>query len=347
MIDISIIIPVYNSEKYITKTVASILKQSFSNFELFLIDDGSTDGSGQICDKLRDKDSRIKVIHKKNEGICATRNKGLALATGKYIAFCDNDDFFLDNLLRDNFYLAERYDADVVRFGRRRTDVCNGKLLSVRETTNFENCYILPDQFAEKYQQINNAGEGVWAGLYKKEFLKRHEIRFNESMKYGYEDLYFITQIYMHHPSIVLNNKVYYHWIMRTDHSTSAKTNINNIESLMICLDQKWHLYEEYGMENTKVDIWLRELSSRICQVVKYVGPKKTNMSLRERMKILRYFGTCQVFQKPYTLREIYKVVNKAGIGASLIYFLFVRKRYFMLYSIVNEKSRLLRGGYV
>ena len=91
MVAISIIMPVYNSEKYIEKTINSILSQSYSNFELLLIDDGSKDESGMICDKYAAKDERVRVVHKKNEGICATRNVGLSMARGEYIAFCDND----------------------------------------------------------------------------------------------------------------------------------------------------------------------------------------------------------------------------------------------------------------
>lgn len=114
--------PVYNSEKYISKTIDSILSQSYTEFELLLIDDGSQDMSGKICDEYARKDARVKVVHKKNEGICATRNRGLKIATGKYIAFCDNDDIYMDNLLKDNLELALKYDADVVLFFKTNDD---------------------------------------------------------------------------------------------------------------------------------------------------------------------------------------------------------------------------------
>ena len=117
-IKISIIVPVYNSEKYLPETAQSILKQSFSDFELILVDDGSKDGSGKICDQLAAKDTRIKVIHKTNGGICSARNAGLKEAAGEYIAFCDNDDIYLPGLLEDNYALAKKYDADVVRYSR-------------------------------------------------------------------------------------------------------------------------------------------------------------------------------------------------------------------------------------
>ena len=99
---ISIIVPVYNVEKYLKKCIDSILNQTYSNIEILLIDDGSTDNSGIICDNFKKRDSRIKVVHKKNSGVSSTRNYGLDLATGKYISFVDSDDFvecdFIENL---------------------------------------------------------------------------------------------------------------------------------------------------------------------------------------------------------------------------------------------------------
>lgn len=101
---ISVIVPVYNTEKYIRECLDSILVQSLGNFELILIDDGSTDGSGKICDEYADKDSRIKVIHKENGGRSSARNRGLDEATGHYICFIDSDDTvkitFLERLFR-------------------------------------------------------------------------------------------------------------------------------------------------------------------------------------------------------------------------------------------------------
>lgn len=343
MVDISVIVPVYNSEKYLSNTIESILSQSFENFELILVDDGSKDSSGKICDRLAEKDKRVKVIHKKNEGICATRNKGLEIADGRYIAFCDNDDYYLEDLLKDNLSLADKYDADVVRFSRRRTDMCDNRIISVKETKGFDTCYIPEEKFAENYEKITKAGEGVWAGIYKKEFLDKYRIRFNEKMRYGYEDLDFITQIYLQHPSIVLNKNVYYHWIMRSNHSTSAKTNMNNIESLMSCLVQKKILFQEYGMEQSKFGIWMNELSARICQVIKYVSPQKTKMKLKERMNVLRYFATCEVFQMKYGLGDVCKHIKQVGMGASIILYLFIHHHYLMVYLMVLGKNRIIQ----
>ena len=90
----SVIVPIYNGEKFIHKCVDSILLQTFSDFELILVDDGSTDRCPKICDEYSAKDSRVKVIHQANQGVSVARNTGLAAATGEYVAFCDGDDYF-------------------------------------------------------------------------------------------------------------------------------------------------------------------------------------------------------------------------------------------------------------
>lgn len=92
MPEISIIVPVYNVEKYLPRCIDSILAQTFTNFELILVDDGSPDNCGAICDEYAQKDSRVVVIHKENQGVSSARNRGLDVAQGKYIMFCDSDD---------------------------------------------------------------------------------------------------------------------------------------------------------------------------------------------------------------------------------------------------------------
>lgn len=110
---ISIVVPVYNVEKYLGRCVDSILEQTYKDFELILVDDGSTDSSGTICDKLRKRDDRIRVIHQKNGGLSAARNTGLAEAKGEYITFIDSDDFIDQIFLEVLYQNALQYEADV------------------------------------------------------------------------------------------------------------------------------------------------------------------------------------------------------------------------------------------
>lgn len=113
---VSIIVPVYNTSKYLRQCVESVLTQSYNNWELLLINDGSTDNSGAICDMYSSKDNRIKSIHKDNSGVSNTRNIGLDFATGKYVIFLDSDDYWCDSMILEKLVnLADKYDIDIVR----------------------------------------------------------------------------------------------------------------------------------------------------------------------------------------------------------------------------------------
>lgn len=111
--EISIIVPVYNVEKYIHKCIDSILDQTFTNFELILVDDGSTDNSGKICDEYAESDSRVKVIHKKNGGLSDARNTGIDVARGKYLGFVDSDDYIADDMYETLYNNLIKNSADM------------------------------------------------------------------------------------------------------------------------------------------------------------------------------------------------------------------------------------------
>lgn len=113
MIKISIIVPVYNTQKYITECVESILNQTYSRFELILVDDGSTDNSGNLCDALAKTDDRVKVVHKNNGGVSSARNAGLEIATGDYIGWVDSDDYVEPDMFEFLLTNALNYNADI------------------------------------------------------------------------------------------------------------------------------------------------------------------------------------------------------------------------------------------
>ena len=110
---VSIVVPVYNTGKYLPKCIESILNQTFADFELFLVNDGSPDRCGEICDDYARQDPRVKVIHKQNGGVSAARNDGLAAATGDYVFFCDGDDYMPLGACELLWAEAEKTNADV------------------------------------------------------------------------------------------------------------------------------------------------------------------------------------------------------------------------------------------
>ena len=112
-VKVSVIVPIYNVEKYIGKCILSIIEQTYKNIEIILVDDGSLDDSGNIADEYATRDNRIKVIHKANAGVSAARNSGLDAATGDFVCFSDGDDYVMPNYVEHLLKLCLTYHADV------------------------------------------------------------------------------------------------------------------------------------------------------------------------------------------------------------------------------------------
>jgi glycosyltransferase involved in cell wall biosynthesis len=174
-IEVSVIVPIYRIEKYLPECIDSLLDQSFLNFELLLVNDGSPDNCPKICDDYAKKDSRVKVIHKENGGLLSARKEGLKNAQGKYIAFVDGDDwvdkFYLDTL----FKLAEANDADLVVTGQFRE--FDGKIETIKPkeagvyNENEIKSYIIPNAIYNGRFCEHGISTYVWNKLYKRELL--------------------------------------------------------------------------------------------------------------------------------------------------------------------------------
>jgi len=174
-IEVSVIVPIYRIEKYLPECIDSLLDQSFLDFELLLVDDGSPDNCPKICDDYAAKDSRVKVIHKENGGLLSARKEGLKKAQGKYIAFVDGDDwvdkFYLDTL----FKLAHANDADLVVTGQFRE--FDGKIETIKPkeagvyNENGIKSYIIPNAIYNGQFCEHGISTYVWNKLYKRELL--------------------------------------------------------------------------------------------------------------------------------------------------------------------------------
>lgn len=214
---ISVIVPVYNVEFYLEKCVKSILNQTYSNFEILLINDGSTDNSSSICDKLKILDDRVKVFHKSNSGVSATRNFGIENSKGSLITFIDSDDFIKNDMLEILYSNLEKFNADI----------SIGKVVDTfdkdytfneisEEISNWDN--------ETAVKEILNAKKTSFfpvAKLFKKNLFER--IRFNDNFKLA-EDALLITEILLSKKlNIVFSNREVYAYF---HHKNSATTNI-------------------------------------------------------------------------------------------------------------------------
>ena len=198
---ISIIVPVYNVEEYLPTCIESILNQSYKNFDLILVDDGSPDRSGDICDNYAKKDNRIKVIHQKNSGVSKARNTGIDNASGEWILFVDSDDELTDNSLECYISsIAESNEVDAIISGMKKVFAIDEK---DAEFFTLENKTFLKKDFEDMVSYIESKYlfGFVWSRLFKKDIIERNSIRFNERLASFEDRLFFLD--YLAHCDIV------------------------------------------------------------------------------------------------------------------------------------------------
>ena len=146
---ISVIVPVYNIKEYLPRCVKSICAQTYSNLEILLVDDGSTDGTGQLCDELAVSDKRIRVLHKENGGSSSARNMGIENASGKYLGFVDSDDYIEPDMYEKLYQALQRYDVPIAQIGRDEIDAEGNILANICEPPTEEICICSEDFMQE------------------------------------------------------------------------------------------------------------------------------------------------------------------------------------------------------
>ncbi len=206
---ISVIIPVYNVEEYLRECVDSVLCQTYGNFEIILVDDGSTDSSGEICDEYLEKDDRITVIHQINGGLSSARNSGLSEAEGKYLYFLDSDDYIADNSLETLVEIAEKDNSDIVFFDA--VSFADTDDFEVSQNYNRKNKYKTDNGYEVFFAMTQNKEyhSAVPLLLIKREFLLKSGISFINSILY--EDMVFTYQLFCKAATVSQCSEVLYH----------------------------------------------------------------------------------------------------------------------------------------
>jgi len=204
---ISVIIPVYNCEEYIGNTLKSVINQDFKDFEIIVIDDGSTDNSLKVINEtLKDSGARYKVIHQENGGVSVARNHGIDVSSGEYLVFVDGDDFVMPN------HLSELYNG-VRDFGLIQFVKKDGEVLSNPNHFDFE--YISTDEFIKKELNMEILFN-FFQLIYKADIIKDNNIRFSPGVVYG-EDTEFALKALIYGSTLHVSNIVTYYYIQRSD----------------------------------------------------------------------------------------------------------------------------------
>ena len=221
---ISVIVPIYNVEKYLTKCIESIINQTYKNLEIILVDDGSPDKSPIICDEYAKKDNRIKVIHKKNGGLSDARNYGMSLATGEYISFIDSDDYIDEEMYEKMIFELINNDSDIV-------SCAINNVYSDRVESSYIEERVYDTELALKNLILGrDLNQTVWNKLYKKDVI--NGILF-EKGKIN-EDDFWTYQVFANSKKIITLNKPLYNYIHRESSIMGqgySEKNLNGLEA--------------------------------------------------------------------------------------------------------------------
>lgn len=343
MVDISIILPVYNSGKYLNSAIDSILNQSFENFELIIIDDGSTDMSYNICLDYEKKDKRVHVFHQKNKGICSARNLGIMKAKGDYIAFCDHDDIYLPGLLEHCIEVAKKESSDIVKYGYRFEVVDEkGKMIRKPKTISAKKGVITNIKSWNDFKYYYGTIESVWNGIYKRNLITEYGVLFDENIKFGLEDICFCIDLYRHTKSVSFIEEEYYVHYKRTTHSTSAKYNINRIESEKIRWNKLNNMFNMLEGEPDK-NLIIKCIFNQVNSITGQLCHKSCDLDINEKKHILQMFY--KIFVQ--TVSEFKIDIDKIGLKGlqkhylklffemKFIEMLLIKKIYYLLQNII------------
>lgn len=181
---VSIIIPTYNVEEYLRQCMDSVINQTLKDIEIICIDDGSSDNSGKILDEYAKNDDRIKVIHKENKGLGHTYNVGMDNATGEYMGFVEPDDYVALNMYEKLYNIAKEKDLDLIKADFYRFIGDKKTYNKLDSSEQFYNQIIEPNKTKEAFNFVMN----VWSGIYKRDFVEKYNIRYNETPGASFQD---------------------------------------------------------------------------------------------------------------------------------------------------------------
>lgn len=314
---ISIIIPVYNTEKYIERCLQSVLAQTYQQFEIIIVDDGSTDGSIEICKKYAFKTSQIKIIQIKNSGLSVARNVGIRNASGDYICFVDSDDWIDCFLLEKAVSCFHSYDCDIVKFTSTITSLEQTKLdskdydIEIYNTSGALHEYFFGDEKKLRVQ--------VWSGIYKKSLFRNLEFPRGKA----FEDSYVTPQLLAKAQKIVYIGYPGYFYFMRAEsimhigitESKIAAYDIYKVLYGKICkkfpeyenyLCEKWayqYIYTYISLLTMEGKIcpnsikWKKRIYTELKSDRKFLLSKKLSPSCRRQLKLFllspRIFNIC------------------------------------------------------
>jgi len=270
---VSVVVPTYNVEKYLERCVESIRSQTYSTLEIILVDDGSTDRSGAMCDELAKHDDRIRVIHKENGGLSDARNFGLAEATGEYVCFIDSDDWVEPDMISSAVDALKKENSDIAIWGYYADFVDAGeKILSsskriLREEPHFDG----ENPYGEIGSVLGFCGY-AWNKLYRLPFLKEQQLTFTKGISLV-EDILFNAKAICRAESVTFLPTAYNHYMQRNAETLGTKFYPNLADLRLMALDAHVQLLHHWDVSQAVID----QYRARRCCEISWAAIKAIN----------------------------------------------------------------------
>lgn len=297
---VSVIIPVYNVEKYLCRCLDSVIKQTYKNLEIVLIDDGSTDNSGKICDQYKEKDNRIKVFHTENKGVSAARNLGIKNTYGKYIIFIDSDDFLDLNTFEE--VLEENCNYDLIAFSYYKLSnndkICYDNRKEKETLTKNETLIkIMDDRYFQGF---------TWNKIFKRNIIIENNLFFDENIRIN-EDLLFCIQFIENVNTIMYYSTPYYYYVQLNSSALHSK-DINKFKTALKAYEEIEKIYIKNNVDMELFYINFFCLNLILKELLIY---KKDRNFLNEIRENLKKNIKIVIFSKKIELKKKLKLIIK------------------------------------
>ena len=335
--ELSIIVPVYKVEKYLERCIDSLVNQTLKNVEIILIDDGSPDNSGNICDLYAKKFNNIVVVHKKNEGSVMARNTGLDIAKGKWIGFVDSDDYIDLNMYEEMINVANDEDADIVSCRTSEYDYifqCNDKYKVFSGEQLLEIVFGMVGNTSLHKNDLSY-GMSVWRSIFKNEIINKNNIRFFSERECSSEDMCFnVTYFSKINKAVYMKNGFYHYTVnMNSLSNTFYPEKIDSEVAL-------YHLISNIYKNNYKYNDSFEESSDRLLIAKMKSSLNKNSVSFAKSNKILYIENIKKIVNYP----EVHTAVsrfkkNNLKMKDKILYYLIQHKNIYILSLLYKIKA--------
>ncbi len=337
---VSVVLPIYNVEKYLEKCIETVVNQTYKSLEIILVDDGSPDNCPVICDKWAEKDDRIKVVHKQNAGLGMARNTGIENATGEYICFFDSDDFVDLKTIEKAYSSIEKHSADIVCFGFNSVD-SNGNLICEHIPTPPKNVFegeevqteFLPNLIYSLPTDNWNLNMSSWTAMFSMKLIRKNSWKFVSEREVLSEDIYSLIELYKYVNKVAVLNEAFYFY-RENDKSLSRTYRKDRFERVIKCYEQTYGLCcREDLCHETKNRVTLTFLSNTIA-AMKQIS--MSDMSFKDKMKELKtILGNKTLFCALHDRR----LISRDSKNRRILFSLMKKKLTFACYVLCSLKS--------